>query len=158
MQIPSPSVLLTLVLRAHIIPLLLPTPRPPLGHGAVVQRPAKYPGLLHPADLDGPDEGRLPKTGECEDACRGVASDAGDWGANLTGLPAGQRHSVVGYACGFSLGRGPNQPDPLEFDFQNQDILDVYQGAIDRFATADGRVAATGTMTCQGKSVQWWVD
>ncbi|KAK8111729.1 chitinase [Apiospora kogelbergensis] len=99
-----------------------------------------------------------PKTGECEDACRGVASDAGDWGANLTGVAAGQRRSVVGYACGFSLGRGPNQPDPLEFDFQNQDILDIYQGAIDRFATADGRVAATGTMVCQGKSLQWWVD
>ncbi|KAK8034078.1 glycoside hydrolase family 18 protein [Apiospora rasikravindrae] len=99
-----------------------------------------------------------PQTAECQDACRGVASDAGDWGANLTGLPEGQRHTVVGYPCGFSLGRGPGQGDPLEFDFQNQDILDVYQGAIDRFATADGRVAATGTMSCQGKRVQWWVD
>lgn len=116
------------------------------------------PGYCTPLTWTDLTKADSPKTGECEDACRGVASDAGDRGANLTGLPAGQRHSVVGYACGFSLGRGPNQPDPLEFDFQNQDILDVYQGAIDRFAAADGRVAATGTMTCQGKSVQWWVD
>jgi hypothetical protein len=93
----------------------------------------------------------------CEAACLGVASDAGDWFANLTGAAAGEKRSLVGYDCTFSIGRGPGQADPLTFSLANQDILDIYAGAIQRFAW-DGRVAATGTMRCEGKEVAWWID
>lgn len=93
----------------------------------------------------------------CEDACKGVASDGGDWFANLTGAAPGEKRSVVGYDCAFSLGRGPGQADPLAFSLANQDILDIYRGAIERFAK-DGRLAATGTMRCEGMEVTWWID
>lgn len=104
-----------------------------------------------------PINSSAPTNAECQDACTGVSSDAGDWFANLTGIPAGQRRSVVGYPCQFALGRGPGQADPLEFPFANQDILDIYDGVISHFGSS-GRTAATGTMTCEGKSVSWWVD
>lgn len=101
-----------------------------------------------------PINSSAPTNDECQDACQGVASDAGDWFANLTGIAAGARRSVVGYPCQFALGRGPGQADPLEFSFANQDILDIYDRVISRFGSS-GRTAATGTMTCEGKKVQW---
>ncbi|KAK6070126.1 hypothetical protein SCUP234_06884 [Seiridium cupressi] len=104
-----------------------------------------------------PINSSAPTNAECQDACHGVASDAGDWFANLTGSAPGERRSVVGFPCQFSIGRGPGQADPLSFSFANQDILDVYDGAISRFGSS-GRTAATGTMTCEGKKVTWWVD
>ncbi|ORY57816.1 uncharacterized protein BCR38DRAFT_448739 [Pseudomassariella vexata] len=98
-----------------------------------------------------------PLISECYDACRGVSTDAGDWYADLTGKPEGVKSLLVGYACTFSIGRGPSQGDPLAFSLHNQDILDIYDGAISRFGS-DGRVSASGTMICEGNQVAWWVD
>ncbi|KAI0126819.1 hypothetical protein BJ170DRAFT_596388 [Xylariales sp. AK1849] len=104
-----------------------------------------------------PINSSAPTNAECQDACQGVNSDAGDWFANLTGIADNERRTVVGYPCQFALGRGPGQVDPLEFSFANQDILDIYDGVISRFGSS-GRTAATGTMVCEGKQVTWWVD
>lgn len=104
-----------------------------------------------------PINSTAPTIAECQDACRGVESDAGDWGADLTGSADGERRSVVGYPCGFSLGRGLGQADPIDITFANQDILNLYAGTISRFGSS-GQTAATGTMLCQGKLVRWWID
>lgn len=98
-----------------------------------------------------------PTIAQCQDACQGVNSDAGDWFANLTGSADGERRSLVGYACQFSVGRGCGQEDPLEVDIANQDILDIYSGVIARFGSS-GLTSASGTMNCSGKILRWWVD
>ncbi|KAH8682223.1 hypothetical protein BX600DRAFT_505834 [Xylariales sp. PMI_506] len=98
-----------------------------------------------------------PTDDECQDACRGVYSDAGDWEADLTGAAEGERRTVVGYPCQFALGRGPGQADPIVITFTNQDIVNIYEGAIQMFG-ASGQTSASGTMVCQDKVVSWWVD
>lgn len=100
-----------------------------------------------------------PTVSQCGDACQGVSSDAGDWIVNLTGSADGERRRLIGYPCEFALGRGEGQADPIEFYMDNQDILDIYAGVIDRFNNdSSTRVAGTGTMTCSGLLVRWWVD
>jgi hypothetical protein len=100
-----------------------------------------------------------PTVDDCGYACRiGVAGDAGDWAADLTGSADGERRRVVGFPCEFAIGRGPGQADPIRFSMANQDILDIYAGVIDRFNSSTGRVAGSGTMTCEGLLIRWWVD
>jgi hypothetical protein len=104
-----------------------------------------------------PINSTAPTIAECQDACRGVESDAGDWEADLTGSADGERRTVVGYPCQFALGRGPGQADPIQVTYANQDILNIYEGVIQRFGSS-GQTAATGTMICQGKLLRWWID
>ncbi|KAH6657027.1 hypothetical protein BKA67DRAFT_532261 [Truncatella angustata] len=98
-----------------------------------------------------------PTNVECHEALVGVISNPGGYHTNLTGASAGERRGVFNLPCRLPLGRGPGQADPLEFFFANKDMLDIYQGVISRFGSSD-QMAATGTITCEGKKVQWWID
>ncbi|KAK6201905.1 hypothetical protein LQW54_009219 [Pestalotiopsis sp. IQ-011] len=100
----------------------------------------------------------LPTAAQCQQLCSVVSGDAGDWSANLTGATLSEKRGLVdGYPCHFSLGRGPGQRDTLEVSLDDQDILYIIDGAVTKFGSG-GKVAATGTMTCQGENVTWWVD
>jgi hypothetical protein len=62
-------------------------------------------------------------------------------------------------ACGFSMGRAPGQPQDYEFSMNNQDIVDIYDEVIKRFAPLHGgRVAAEGIVRCGGFEATWYVD
>lgn len=83
-----------------------------------------------------------------------VSTDAGDFVANFTGRPDSFRDDVVLGKCGFSVARGSNTTELFQLD--NQDILDIYYGSIQRFSEK-GRVSANGTMTCEGQAVKWYM-
>ncbi|OTB04736.1 hypothetical protein M426DRAFT_320599 [Hypoxylon sp. CI-4A] len=100
-----------------------------------------------------------PSTSDCQQTCRSILGDAGDWGVDFAGQPAGYRDDLYLGACGFGVAR-ETDADAAGFAFSvhNQDILDVVRGSIDRFAGShDGRVSAEGTMECQGHVVRWFV-
>ncbi|OAL53067.1 hypothetical protein IQ07DRAFT_641480 [Pyrenochaeta sp. DS3sAY3a] len=100
-----------------------------------------------------------PSTAECQDACRGVLTDAGDWIVDFRGKPDGYRQNMVGYPCGFSMGRAPGQPKDYNFDMHNQDIVDILDEVSKRFAPLHGgRVAAEGTVRCDGFVGTWYVE
>ncbi|KAI0599491.1 hypothetical protein F4775DRAFT_591281 [Biscogniauxia sp. FL1348] len=101
-----------------------------------------------------------PTTSDCQATCRGVLQDPGDWIVQFAGVPAGGRHQMLGYACGFSVGRGDGEPADLSFSMANQDILDILDEVTRRFGGAHGggAVAAEGTMECQGHVAKWYVD
>jgi hypothetical protein len=66
----------------------------------------------------------------------------------LPGKPDSYRQNIVGYPCGFSIGRAPGQPTDYYFSMDNQDnqdIVDILDKAGRRFAAFHGgRVAAEG--------------
>ncbi|KAI1634769.1 hypothetical protein F4809DRAFT_651665 [Biscogniauxia mediterranea] len=100
-----------------------------------------------------------PTTADCQATCRGVLQDPGDWIVEFEGVPAGGRHQMLGYACGFSVARGDGEPADLTFSMTNQDILDIIDEATQRFGGAHGgAVAAEGTMQCQGHVAKWYID
>jgi hypothetical protein len=100
-----------------------------------------------------------PTTAQCEDACRGVLTDAGDWSVLFENQPLTYRHTMVGFACAFSVGPAAGEPAVYRFDMHNQDIVDIMDEVNRRFGPLhSGRVAARGTMVCQGHTAQWYVD
>ncbi|KAH7392000.1 hypothetical protein DE146DRAFT_634189 [Phaeosphaeria sp. MPI-PUGE-AT-0046c] len=100
-----------------------------------------------------------PTTANCQDTCRGILSDAGDWSVNFIGQPDGYRQVLSHAACGFSMGRAPGQPKDYRFDMDNQDIVDIVDEVSKRFAPLHGgRVAAEGTIRCQGFEATWAVE
>ncbi|KAF1918947.1 hypothetical protein BDU57DRAFT_442581 [Ampelomyces quisqualis] len=102
---------------------------------------------------------RPPTTAECQDTCRGILSDAGDWVVDFTGHPDGYRQVLNIAACGFSMGRAPGEPKDYQFNMDNQDIVDILDEVSKRFAPLySGRVAAEGIITCQGRNATWAVD
>lgn len=77
----------------------------------------------------------------------------------LSGKPDGYRQNMVGYPCGFSIGRAPGQPNDYNFYMHNQDIVDILDEVSKRFAPLHGgRVAAEGTVRCDGFVATWYVD
>ncbi|KAI2605361.1 putative necrosis-inducing factor-domain-containing protein [Hypoxylon fragiforme] len=100
-----------------------------------------------------------PTTSNCEDTCRGILSDAGDWGVDFAGRPAGWRDNMYIGACEFSVSREKDgDASAFAFSMKNQDILDLVDESIDRFAGKHGnKVKAEGTMNCQGHVVRWYV-
>jgi hypothetical protein len=115
-----------------------------------------------------------PSSSDCQDACRGVLSDAGDWGVDFRGThhlipssppadraagqPASYRQNMVGYPCGFSIGPAPGQPKDYSFSMHNQDIVDVLDEVTRRFAPLHaGKVAAEGRIKCEGFEAVWYV-
>ncbi|KAF1842870.1 uncharacterized protein K460DRAFT_387129 [Cucurbitaria berberidis CBS 394.84] len=100
-----------------------------------------------------------PLATECQDTCRGVFGDAGDWGVDFRDKPEGYRQNMLIYPCGFSIGRAPGQPLNYEFSMDNQDIADILDEVTKRFAPLHGgRVAAEGRVKCDGKEATWYVD
>ena len=68
-------------------------------------------------------------------------------------------NGMVGYPCGFSVGRGAGEPLNLSFSMHNQDIIDVFDEVNKRFGNLHGgKVAAEGTMVCEGHQVIWYVN
>lgn len=66
---------------------------------------------------------------------------------------------MVGYPCGFSMGRAPGQPLDYEFSMDNQDIVDIFDEVTKRFAPLHGgKVAAEGLVKCQGFEATWYVN
>jgi hypothetical protein len=66
---------------------------------------------------------------------------------------------MVGYPCGFSIGRAPGQPTNYEFSMDNQDIVDILDEVSKRFAPLHGgKVAAEGIVRCQGYEATWYVS
>lgn len=100
-----------------------------------------------------------PTVTECLDTCRGVLSDAGDWGVDFTGKPPGYIDNMLGYPCGFSVGRGAGEPNDYSFLMHNQDIIDIIDEVNQRFGGLHGgNVAAEGTMNCEGHLATWYVN
>ena len=63
------------------------------------------------------------------------------------------------YPCSFSVGRGAGEPLNYSFFMHNQDIVDVLDEVNLRFGPLhNGRVAAKGTMVCEGKQATWYVE
>ncbi|KAI0172697.1 hypothetical protein GGR52DRAFT_545732 [Hypoxylon sp. FL1284] len=100
-----------------------------------------------------------PTTDDCQDTCSRVLSEAGDWGVDFTGKPAGWRDRMVGGTCAFTVSRTSDaSASQFSFLMANADILDAVGGAVSRFAGAHGgRVKAGGTMSCGGHVVKFYV-
>ncbi|EDU39641.1 Hce2 domain containing protein [Pyrenophora tritici-repentis] len=100
-----------------------------------------------------------PTVKECQEACWSVFMDAGDWAVPLAGKPEGYRQRMVGSPCGFSIAAIPNTTHDFSFAMDNQDIADIIDEVVKRFAPLHGgRVAAEGTVRCDGHEAKWWVS
>lgn len=66
---------------------------------------------------------------------------------------------MVGYPCAFSVGRGDGEPLNYKFFMHNQDIVDVIDEVNKRYGGLHGgKVAAQGTMVCEGHQAVWYVN
>ena len=100
-----------------------------------------------------------PTVSQCQDTCRGIEEDAGDWLVDFTGHPAGYIDAFIGYPCGFSAGRGAGEPLDYSFSMANQDIVDILNAVNTQYGGLHGgSVAAQGTMECQGHQATWYVN
>lgn len=65
---------------------------------------------------------------------------------------------MIGHECGFSIGRAPGQPKDYGFAMNNQDIADIVDEVVKRFAPLHGgKVSAEGTVRCQGFVATWYI-
>ncbi|KAI1098127.1 putative necrosis-inducing factor-domain-containing protein [Jackrogersella minutella] len=95
----------------------------------------------------------------CQHTCQSILTDAGDWGVDFTGQPAGYRDEMFLGTCGFGIAR-ETDADTSQYSFSvaNQDILDIIDESIKMFADKHGaKVKAEGTMNCEGHVVRWFV-
>ncbi|KAH7116223.1 hypothetical protein B0J11DRAFT_539472 [Dendryphion nanum] len=100
-----------------------------------------------------------PTTAECQDTCRGVLGDAGDWIVDFRNQPDGYKQTMLLYPCSFGVGRGAGEPRNYFFYMHNQDIVDVLDEVNQRFGPLHGgRVAAQGTMVCDGRQATWYIN
>ncbi|KAI8948047.1 hypothetical protein F4801DRAFT_474841 [Xylaria longipes] len=100
-----------------------------------------------------------PTTSECQDTCRGINEDAGDWLVDFSTDPDGARHSISLYPCGFAVSRGDGTPADASFSLANQDILDLYDESLSRFGGLhSGKISAQGTMLCGDYHVNWLIQ
>ncbi|KAH4402551.1 hypothetical protein HBI56_186570 [Parastagonospora nodorum] len=99
-----------------------------------------------------------PSSSDCQDACRGVLGEAGDWSVDFKGKPPGYIQNMVGSPCGFSMGRAPGQPLEYAFLISNQDIVGILAEVVRRFAGVHGgEVAAEGRVRCGDSEGVWYV-
>jgi hypothetical protein len=119
-----------------------------------------------------------PTTTECQESCRSIFSEAGEWIVQLEskprippsfiptptlllyiGKPEGYKQHMHQFPCGFSIGAIPNTSHEFSFDMNNQDMVDIIDEAVKRFAHLhDGKVAARGTLRCDGHEAMWYVS
>ncbi|KAI0415722.1 hypothetical protein F5X98DRAFT_210011 [Xylaria grammica] len=100
-----------------------------------------------------------PTTSDCQAACAGVNEDAGDWLVDFSTDANGANHSILLYPCGFAVARGEDTPSDARFSLANQDILDLYDESLNRFAGShDGGVSAEGTMQCGDFEIKWYIQ
>ncbi|KAI1211977.1 uncharacterized protein F4807DRAFT_417099 [Annulohypoxylon truncatum] len=98
-------------------------------------------------------------TTDCESTCASVLADAGDWGVDFRGQPAGYVDGMFLSGCRFGIARATDaDASQFEITVANQDIVGVIGESIKRFGGAhEGRVSAEGTMDCEGHTVRWFV-
>ncbi|KAI0010915.1 putative necrosis-inducing factor-domain-containing protein [Xylariaceae sp. FL0662B] len=101
-----------------------------------------------------------PSRDDCYHTCSGIQTDAGDWSVDFRGQPAGYKDLMLVYDCGFAVSReSDTDTSGFEFSMHNQDILDLIDEAVNRFADKHGgKVAAEGTMTCGDHTARWYVE
>ncbi|KAI1734971.1 hypothetical protein F4680DRAFT_317106 [Xylaria scruposa] len=100
-----------------------------------------------------------PTTSECQDTCRGINQDAGDWLVDFSTDPAGARHGISLYPCGFAVSPGEGTPHNARFSLTNQDILDLYDESLNRFGGLHaGKISAQGTMLCADFHINWFIQ
>lgn len=98
--------------------------------------------------------GTSPTVDLCNDRCAGISWDAGDWIADFRGRDDNYKDTMIIGNCQFGMTRG--NKDTGLFYMHNQDLFNVYWGAITRYGSG-GRVSAKGTMVCQGQAVKWFL-
>ncbi|KAI1759883.1 putative necrosis-inducing factor-domain-containing protein [Hypoxylon sp. FL1150] len=100
-----------------------------------------------------------PSGDACQNTCRSVLSDAGDWIVDFHGKSAGYHDTMVASTCSFAVSRvSDSDTSQIKFNMHNQDIIDVVGQAVSRFAGKHGgKVSADGTMNCSGNVVKWYV-
>jgi hypothetical protein len=65
---------------------------------------------------------------------------------------------MTGFPCGFSMGAIPNTAHEFSFLVDNQDIADIIDEVVSKFAGLhEGRVAAQGRVNCDGFEAMWYV-
>ncbi|KAF2965033.1 hypothetical protein GQX73_g8560 [Xylaria multiplex] len=100
-----------------------------------------------------------PTTSECQTTCAGINQDSGDWLVDFSIDNGGARHDMLLYPCGFAVARGEDTPRDARFSLANQDILDLYEETLSRFAGLhDGGVSAEGTMLCGDFEIKWYIQ
>jgi hypothetical protein len=93
---------------------------------------------------------------DCLQTCTSIQQDLGGWKIDLSGLTPGDINTVLNFPCKFSIGRGEGEPDNEAFWMDNQDFLNILDEVVRRFGE-DGKVAAMGTMVCEGRRAEWYV-
>ncbi|KAI1455533.1 putative necrosis-inducing factor-domain-containing protein [Annulohypoxylon moriforme] len=98
-------------------------------------------------------------TTDCLSTCSSILSDAGDWGVDFRGQPAGFVDGMFLSGCKFGIARETDtDTSQFEFNVANQDIVDVIDESIKRFGGSHGgKLSAEGTMNCEGHIVRWLV-
>ncbi|KAI0196399.1 hypothetical protein F4808DRAFT_439941 [Astrocystis sublimbata] len=100
-----------------------------------------------------------PTTSECQDTCRGINQDLGEWLVDFSMDADGVRHSISLYHCGFAVSRGDGVPHDASFSLKNQDILDLYDESLKRFGGLHkGKISAEGTMLCGDLHINWFIQ
>ncbi|KAH9859755.1 hypothetical protein IAQ61_011536, partial [Plenodomus lingam] len=119
-----------------------------------------------------------PTVSECQRTChQGIFGEAGDWIVPFDGhfptiksipyscpfhtasQPPEYRQNMLAWPCGFSIARAPDQPANYSFAMHNQDIGDIVDEVLTRFAPLHaGVVAAEGVVQCQGFKARWFVS
>ncbi|TGJ80254.1 hypothetical protein E0Z10_g8500 [Xylaria hypoxylon] len=100
-----------------------------------------------------------PKTSDCQAACAGINQEFGDWLVDFSTEANGAHHGMLLYPCGFAVARGQDTPHNARFSVANQDILDLYDESLNRFAGLHhGSVSAEGTMQCSGFTIKWYIQ
>ncbi|KAI0436757.1 hypothetical protein F4803DRAFT_207050 [Xylaria telfairii] len=101
----------------------------------------------------------VPTTSDCQDTCRGINQDAGDWLVDFSKDADGALHDISLYYCGFAVSRGAGTPHNAKFSLANQDILDLYDESLNRFGSLHaGKISAQGTMLCGGLHINWFIQ
>ncbi|PVI00446.1 hypothetical protein DM02DRAFT_592743 [Periconia macrospinosa] len=100
-----------------------------------------------------------PSQSQCENTCRSTLSDAGDWIVDFTGQPRDYIDKLSQSKCSFSVGRGEGEPLDYKFHMHNQDIVDIIDDVNQKYGGLHGgKVAAEGTMNCEGHLATWYVN
>lgn len=102
-----------------------------------------------------------PTVSECQRTChQGIFGEAGDWIVPFdASQPPEYRQNMLAWPCGFSIARAPDQPANYSFAMHNQDIGDIVDEVLTRFAPLHaGVVAAEGVVQCQGFKARWFVS
>jgi len=97
-----------------------------------------------------------PTINDCITTCRKTLQEAGDWKISLHGKDDDHK-TIIDSPCAFGAGRQNGQD--VDFEMHNQDIIFILDQANLKFGVHHkGKVAAEGTMVCDGKKAKWFIE